>query len=74
MLKQLRKNNGLSQKELSDKSNVSLRNIRAYEQLERNINGAGLETLASLSIALHCRITDLLTDKELIEKCERTTL
>ena len=50
----------LSQSELADISGVSLRMIQLYEQRQRDINKAQAVSLAQLSRALHCSITDLL--------------
>ncbi len=58
-LKRFRIMNGLSQKELSIKSNVSLRSIQMYEQRNKDINKASLETIYMLSKALNCNIEDL---------------
>lgn len=74
MLKELRNNKGLSQRQLSELSAVNFRMIQHYEQGVKDINAARLDTLLNLSIALDCRISDLLTSEELREKCERATL
>lgn len=62
-LKNLRKNAGLSQKELAYKSNVSLRNIQMYEQRHNDINKAQADILFKLSKTLCCNIEDLLETK-----------
>lgn len=67
-LQQLRFSKGLSQRELSVISGVAARAIRSYEQRERDINGARLNTLCDLAIALNCKITDILEDDTLIER------
>ncbi len=56
----MRKASKLTQKELSKKSNVSLRSIQQYEQKVKNINKAATDTLLSLSFVLGCNIEDLL--------------
>ncbi len=53
-IKELRKLNGLSQQELADKSGVSLRMIRAYEQGSQRIGAAEAASVLSLARALHC--------------------
>lgn len=53
-IKELRKLNGLSQQELADKSGVSLRMIRAYEQGSQRIGKAEAASVLSLARALHC--------------------
>lgn len=59
-LKRLRKKKGYSQKELSLKSNVSLRSIQMYEQRNKDINKASADSLYSLSLCLNCTMEDLL--------------
>ena len=63
-LKRIREASGLSQSGLSDKSGVSIRNIRAYEaegdQSSRDINKAQAITLYQLAQALGCSMEDLL--------------
>lgn len=58
----------MSQNDLAEKSGVSKRTIQCYEQGTRPIDGAGLNHLCSLSLALGCRIDDILEDEKLI-KC-----
>ena len=50
----------LKTKNLSIKSNVSLRSIQQYEQKVKNINKAATDALFSLSFVLECNIEDLL--------------
>lgn len=59
-LQALRKNSGLSQKQLADKSGVSLRSIQQYEQRAKNINKAAADSLLSLAKVLGCSIADLI--------------
>lgn len=56
----LRKNRGLSQAELAEKSDVSVRSIQLYEQRCSNINNAQYNNLQALSKVLGCEIEDLL--------------
>ncbi len=53
-LKAIRKQTGLTQKELSDLSGVSLRMIQAYEQGDQNIMKAEAQTVFALSRVLGC--------------------
>ncbi len=59
-LKEIRKKRKLTQRELSLLSNVPLRTIRLYEQLQESINKASAETLQKISKTLNCSIEDLL--------------
>lgn len=74
MLKDQRKEKKMSQNELSKLSGVNPRMIQFYEQEKKNINGAKLATLISLSNALDCRIRDILTDDDLKKQCEKAKL
>lgn len=55
----IRKRNGFTQNELSKLSGVSLRSIQMYEQRNKDINKAQLETVNNLAQALGCSIEDL---------------
>ena len=59
-LKRMRLLCGYSQSELAKKSNVSLRSIQMYEQNNKDINKASVETVYKLSKALYCEIYDLI--------------
>ena len=73
MLKEIRKNKGISQKELSEATKIKKRTIQSYEQQEKNIDNAKIETLIKLSVALDCRISELFNDEELkkLSKCAK---
>lgn len=58
-LKRIRTAAGLSQKKLSEISEVSIRNIQMYEQRNNNINKAQADILYRLSKALGCTMEDL---------------
>ncbi len=59
-LKIYRKRANLSQKELAEISEISLRTIQHYEQRQKNINKAQAEYLVRLSKVLNCSVEDLL--------------
>ena len=69
-LKKLRTKKRLSVRKLSELSGVSGRTIEGYENGSRDINGAKLMTLLMLCDALDCRLSDILTDKELIMRLQ----
>ncbi len=56
----IRKYAGITQKELSEISDVPLRQIQLFEQRQRDINKCQAETLLRLSKALKCNIEDIL--------------
>lgn len=58
-LKEQRKLNGLTQQELAELSDVSLRMIRAYEQGRQDIGKAEASSLLRLAHALHCAPEEL---------------
>ncbi len=59
-LQTVRKAVGLSQKELSEKSGVTLRMIQQYEQRAKDINKATASNLFALAQTLGCKAEDLL--------------
>lgn len=67
-LYKMRVERGLSQNRLAEKSGVSARTIKAFEQGENSINGAKLKALVKLCLALDCRFEDILESRELIEE------
>ena len=58
-LKILRRQAGLSQRQLAELSGVPLRTIQQYEQRQKNINKAQAEYLMRLSHTLCCWVDDL---------------
>ena len=54
VLKSLRKNAGFTQQELAERSGVSLRMIRAYEQGAQDLGKAEARTLLNLATVLGC--------------------
>ena len=59
-LKAYRNRIGLSQSELAKKTDIPVRTIQQYEQLQKNINKAQAEYLVRLSKSLYCEPEDLL--------------
>ena len=71
-LQEMRKTRGMSQNDLASLTGISKRVIQAYEQMkDRSLDGAGLDKLVPLALALGCKISDLLEDGELIEQCQK---
>lgn len=67
-IKEVRKSKGLSQSKLAEKSGINIRTLQQYEIGGRDINGAKLSSLLDLCIVLECRLSDILTDENLIKK------
>lgn len=51
---------GYSQRELAEKSGVSLRSIQQYEQKAKDINKASVSTLLALAKILGCHVEDII--------------
>lgn len=61
----------ITQKQLGELSGVPFRTIQEYETGAKNINGAKLQTLIKLATALHCKISDIVDDGDLVNDCKR---
>ena len=59
-LKQMRIKRGYSQSELAKEAGIPLKTIQQYEQRQKSINKAGIETIIALSRVLYCRPEDIL--------------
>ena len=59
-LKRIRTTYGFTQSELARRSQVSLRAIQMYEQRQKDINKASIETIHRLSKVLGCTMEDLI--------------
>ena len=59
-LKRIREAMGLSQSQLSEQAEVSLRSVQMYEQRNKDVNKAQAITLAKIARVLSCDVEDLL--------------
>lgn len=59
-LKRIRTAYGFTQAELAKRSGVSLRSIQMYEQRNKNINKASVDTMYRLAKVLGCTVEDLI--------------
>ena len=59
-LQKIRKEKGLTQKELAELAGVSLRSVQHYERGEFNFDNVGVLTMVSFALALKCGLSDLL--------------
>jgi len=66
-LRTLRKNLGLSARELGIKAKVNFRMILKYETGEKNIDHAKPETLFKLAEALNCKVSDIIENEDIIK-------
>lgn len=67
-IKNIRIKAGLTQSELAELSNISLRTICAFEQGTRIIDNANISLVITLANALNCKIEDILENKDNIKK------
>lgn len=63
-LKEIRESRGMSQQGLANASGIPKRQIQAFEQGYRDINGAKLVTLLALSNVLNCEMDQIVTDEK----------
>ena len=68
MLKEVRKSRGLTQKELSELSEINLKTIQKYEQGVIDINNVNIYTLYKLANTLNCNLIELLTNEKIINE------
>ena len=66
-LKKVREAAGLSQRELAEKSGVSLRSIQMYEQKNNDIDKAQAHSLYKLAVVLGCSMEDLMENPNLMK-------
>ena len=59
-LKRIRSAYGCTQAELAQRSGVSLRSIQMYEQRNKNINKASIDTVYRIAKVLGCTMEDLI--------------
>lgn len=69
-LKEKRLEAGLTQSELAKISGVPVRTIQQYEQRQKNINSAKVETVLAMAKALSCDIKDILESVDLPQSIE----
>ena len=59
-LKRIRKSINMTQRELSELSGITLRSIQMYEQKNKDINKASVETVYKLAKILGCNVEDII--------------
>lgn len=59
-LKRIRMAYGITQSELAKRADVNLRSIQMYEQRNKDINKASVETIYSIANVLGCTVEDLI--------------
>ena len=66
-LQNRRKEKGLSQAALAEKTGLNVRTIQHYEQGTKDFNGARLSTILKICKVLDCRMSDILNEPETVE-------
>lgn len=66
-LKEMRQAAGLSQVELAERCNISLRTLQHYEQGSKNFDHARIDTILKVCIALSCKLEDIIENEEYVE-------
>ncbi len=64
-LKQIRKLKGLSQSELAEKCNISIKSVQAYEQGVRKLEKVNKNTILKICEVLNCKEKDILDNENL---------
>ena len=70
-LQSVRVDRKLTQNQLAKLSGVSIRTIQHFESRNRDIDGAHLDILLDLCMALNCGLCDILESKDLINKVKQ---
>lgn len=66
-LKALRVGSALTQLEVATRAGLNLRTYQYYEQGNKPIEGAKLETLLKICLALNCKLDEIIEDENLVE-------
>lgn len=59
-LKQIRKLKGLSQSDLAEKCNISIKTVQSYEQGTRKLEKANRNTIIKICDVLNCKEGDII--------------
>lgn len=70
-LKEMRQARGLSQTQLAEKTGINVRTLQHYEQGSKNFDHARIDTLLRVSIALNCKLEDIIENPEYIDLLKR---
>ena len=66
-IKRIRKMRGLTQKELAERCNISIKSVQAYEQGTRKLEKANKNTILKICEVLNCKISDIIESEEIIK-------
>ena len=65
-LKEMRQKANLTQVELAEKTDISIRTLQSYEQGAKVFDHARIDTIIKVCLALHCKMTDVIENEEYI--------
>lgn len=70
-LQELRQAAGLSQSQLAEKAEMSIRSLQHYERGTIEFDNARIDTLLKVCIALNCRLEDIIENEKYLELLKR---
>lgn len=70
-LQELRQAAGLSQSQLAEKAEMSIRSLQHYERGAIEFDNARIDTLLKVCIALDCRLEDIIENEKYLELLKR---
>lgn len=59
-LQRIRKMRGLTQRQLAEECNISIKTLQSYEQMTRDIKKANKNTILKICEVLNCKISDII--------------
>ena len=66
-LKKLRQIVGLSQSQLAEKAEISIRTLQHYEQGSKNFDHARIDTILKVCLVLNCTLEDIIENQEYLK-------
>lgn len=68
-LKEKRMQAGLSQSQLAKKAGINVRTLQHYEQIgsPKNFDHARIDTILRICLALNCKLSDVIENKEYVK-------
>lgn len=70
-LKTKRMETSMSQSQLAEKAHMNVRTLQHYEQGSKNFDHARIDTILRVSLALNCKMEDVIENQEYIDLIKR---